>query len=174
VRAHLIPFPAGGGAAAPPAGSTATCRLDAADGSGWLLALTDTEDAAAYEVEHVAAHSHGAGSTAAVVEFPGPRDAAQVAADQRSSRDRVGPAAMQVPGNLGALVLRAGDGAMVAVAFADSPATLEASARAILSTPLLPGEDPALLGGPQRSTTCRVVGDDIAAFLRRTGAEVRA
>ena len=173
MHAHLIPFPSGGAVAAPPAGSTATCRLDAPDGSGWLLALTDAKDAA-FTVEHLDARPHGTGTSAAVVEFDGPRDAAQVAADRRASRERVGPAAMQVQGALGAVVLRAEDGAMVTVAFADSPATLEASARAILSTPLLPAEDPALLGGPQRYTTCQVIGDDVAAFLRRTGAEVTA
>ena len=33
-------------------------------------------------------------------------------------------------------------------------------------------EDPALLGGPQRYTTCQVIGDDVADILRRTGAQV--
>lgn len=172
MRAHLLPFPVGGAVAPPPA-ATAVCRLDAPSGSGWLLALTDADDAP-YEVEHVDARAHGTGTSAVVVEFDGPRDAAQVAADRRAARERVGPAAMQVQGALGAVVLRGPDGSMVTVAFADSEATLEASSLAILSTPLLPGEDPALLGGPQRYTTCRVVGDDVAAFLRRAGAAVPA
>ena len=172
MRAHLIPFAAGSAAAAP-AATTAACRLDAEDGSGWLLALTD-DLAAPFEVEHLDARSKGAGTSAAVVEFDGPRDAAQVAADRRASRDRVGPAAMQVQGALGAVVLRGGDGTMVTVAFADAPATLEASSLAIRSTPLLPGEDPALLGGPQRYTTCNVVGDEVAAVLRRAGTGVSA
>ncbi len=173
MHAHLIPFPTGGGVADAPAGATATCRLEAADGSGWLLALTGSADAP-YEVEHIDAHGAGGGTSAAVAEFTGPRDAAQVAADQRASRERVGPAALQVEGVLGALVLRAADGAMVTVGFADSPETLGAASRAILSTPLLPGEDPALLGGPQRFTSCRVTGDDVAAVLRRAGTEVPA
>lgn len=172
MRAHLIPFPAGGAVAAPTA-ATAVCRLDAKGGSGWLLALTETAEAP-YEVEHVDARSHGTGTSAAVVEFDGPRNAAQVAADQRASRERVGPAAMQVQGALGALVLRGGDGTMVTVAFADSAVTLDATSLAIRSTPLLPGEDPALLTGPQRYTTCEVVGDDVAEFLRRAGAAVPA
>ena len=172
MHAHLIPFPAGGAAAAPSA-ATAACRLDAQDGSGWLLALTDAAQAP-FEVEHLDARPHGTGTSAAVVEFDGPRGPAQVAADRRAARDRVGPAAMQVQGALGALVLRGRDGTMVTVAFADSPATLEASSLAIRSTPLLPGEDPALLGGPQRYTTCRVVGDDVAEFLRRASADLSA
>lgn len=172
MRAQLIPFPAGGAVAAPTS-ATAACRLEAPDGSGWLLALTENTEAP-YEVEHLDARPHGTGTSAAVVEFDGPRDAAQVAADQRASRERVGPAAMQVQGTLGALVLRGGDGAMVTVAFADSPATLDASSLVIRSTPLLPGENPALLTGPQRYTTCQVVGDDVAEFLRRAGTAVPA
>lgn len=170
MHAHLIPFTAGTTAPAAPSDSIASCRLDAADGSGWLLALTDRD--APYEVEQADGRPHGSGTSAAVLEFAGPRNAVQVAADRRASRERVSPAAMQVEGNLGALVLRAADGAMVTVAFADSPATLEASSRAILSTPLLPGENPALLGGPQRYTTCNVVGDAVAALLRRTASQL--
>lgn len=172
MHAHLIPFPVGATAPAAPVDSIASCRLDAADGSGWLLVLTD--DDAPYEVEQVDGRPHGSGTSATVVEFDGPRDAVQVAADRRASRERVSPAAMQVEGNLGALVLRAADGAMVTVAFGDSPATLEASSRAILSTPLLPGETPALLGGPQRYTACQVVGDGVAALLRRSAPQVTA
>lgn len=171
MRAHLLPFLAE--AVSPPAGSTASCRLNADDGSGWLLALTD-DPAAPYEVEQLEGRPHGSGTSAAVVEFDGPRDAVQVAADRRASRERVAPAALQVEGALGAVVLRAADGAMVTVAFADSRASLEASSRAILSTPLLPGEDPALLGGPERWTACTVVGDGVAAVLRRSSPAVTA
>lgn len=174
MRAYLLPFPSPGSTEVEaPAGATASCRLDAGNGSGWLLALTDDE-AAPYDVEQLDGHPHGAGTSAAVVEFSGPRDAAQVAADRRASRERVAPAALQVAGALGAVVLRAADGGMVTVAFADSPASLEASSRTILSTPLLPGEDPALLGGPDRYTLCQVVGDDVAAVVRSAGAAVTA
>ena len=105
MRAHLIPF-AAGSAAASPAATAAACRLDAEDGSGWVLALSDDLEAP-FEVEHLDARAGGTGTSAAVVEFDGPRDAAQVAADRRASRDRIGPAAMQVQGALGAVVLRA-------------------------------------------------------------------
>lgn len=164
MHAHLIPFRDEEDVAAPP-GTTASCRLDREDGAGWLLALTD-DPGAPYEVEDLWGRPDGSGSSAAVVEFDGPRDHVQVTADRRASRDRVAPAAMQVEGSLGAVVLRAADGAMVCVAFADSRASLEAASRAILSTPLLPGEDPARLGGPDRWTACQAVGDDVAALLR--------
>jgi hypothetical protein len=172
VHAHLLPVPVGGDVVAP-ADATASCRLRAADGSGWLLALTDGATAP-YEVEHVDGRSYGSGTSAAVVEFDGPRDATQVAADRRASRERVAPAAMQLEGTLGAITLRAADGGMVNVAFADSPASLEAASHAILSTPLLPGEDPRLLRGPDRYTVCSVEGDGVAAVLRSSGAEVTA
>lgn len=164
MHAHLIPVHDSEVVAAPE-GSAATCRLLADDGSGWLLALTD-DATGPYVVEQLEGRPHRTGISASVVEFDGPRDAVQVAADQRASRERVAPAAMQVEGTLGALVLRAADGGMVTVAFADSPASLEAGSRTILSTPLLPGEDPALLGGPDRYTVCTVQGDEVAAVLR--------
>jgi hypothetical protein len=172
VHAHLIPVPAGGHAAVPP-GSTASCRLRADDGSGWMLALTGA-DTAAYTVEQVHGRAHGSGGSAAVLEFDGPRDSVQVAADRRASQERIAPAALQVEGTLGAIVLRAADGAMVTVAFADSRASLEAGSRAILSTPLLPGEDPALLGGPDRYTACSVEGDGVADVLRSSSSVVGA
>ncbi len=172
MRAHLLLFHDGDDVAAPD-GCTASCRLLAADGSGWLLALTD-DASARYEVEQLEGRPHGSGTSAAVVEFDGPRDATQVAADRRASRERVAPAAMQVEGSLGAVVLRTADGGMVTIAFADSHSSLEAGSRAILSTPLLPGEEAALLSGPDRYTVCSVHGDDVAALLRSSTSGVSA
>lgn len=154
-------------ASSPP--PSARCRLAAVDGSGdWHLILWDDPAAALAEVERTGsgrllaveeAFLHAGGhSFAAVVEFDGPRSAPHVAADRFASRQRIAPAAAQVPGTGGAVVLRADDGGMVTVALADSVATLEAASRAILSTPLLPGEDPSLLGGADRWTACRVEG----------------
>lgn len=172
MRAHLLLLHDGDDVAVPE-GGIASCRLLAADGSGWLLALTN-DTSACFEVEQLAGHPHGSGTSAAVVEFHGPRDATQIAADRRASRERVAPAAMQVEGSLGAVVLRAEDGGMVTVAFADSPTSLEAASRAILSTPLLPGEDSTLLSGPDRYTVCSVHGDELAALLRSSTSEVTA
>lgn len=164
MHAHLRPVQPDDGTS-PPDGSTASCRLDAGDGSGWLLCLTDGA-IGDYQVEDLWGRPDGSGAWAQLVEFDGPRDAAQVAADRRSGRDRVWPAASQVDGTLGALVLRAPDGAMAVVAFADSRSSLEASDRAIMSTPLLPGEDPALLHGPDRSAVYRVHDDGVTDVLR--------
>lgn len=121
-----------------------------------------------YAVEDLSS-TPGAGTSAAfaaLTQFDGPRSAAQVAADQRSGRERVWPAAAAVPGVLAALALRADDGALVVVALAESEAALEAAGRAIMSTPLLPGEDPALLGGPTRQTVCRAAGTGLDRLLQ--------
>lgn len=168
MHAHLLPLPPGS-QLAPPPGTVASCRLDG-DGRGWLLALTEQAAGASHQVEDWWSHPAGSAGFATVTEFAGPRDAAQVGADRRSGPDRVWPAASQVDGVLGALVLRGADGAMVVVGFAASPAALEAASRAIGSTPLLPGEDPALLRGPDRSTACRVTDDGLAALLRTYAA----
>ncbi len=91
-------------------------------------------------------------------------------ADRLSSR-RIWSAVSQVPDVLGALVLRADDGAMAVLAVAGSTAALEASVRTLLSTPLLPGEDPALLTGPSRAVDCRLTGSTVVDLL---GAAVPA
>lgn len=164
MRAHLIPIPSDG-ESTPPTGSTASCRLDG-PASSWLLALTD-DAAAPYAVED-ARLVEGDVAWAALTEFDGPRDEAQVQADRRSGRERVEPAAMQVDGARGFVSLRAADGANVVIGFADREATLDAISRAIMSTPLLPGEDPALLGGPDRYTACRLRDDSVTTRLRST------
>jgi hypothetical protein len=168
VHASLLPLTAGSNPAPPP-GALASCRLDG-DEAAWLLVLTEESPGAGYEVEDLFGPVAGTATRAAVTEFDGPRDAAQVAADRRSGRERVWPAAAQVEGTCGAVALRGGDGAMVVVAFAESQAALEAASRAILSTPLLPGEDPALLRGPDRYTACSVVGHGVVEVLRARGA----
>lgn len=167
MHAHLLRLTPGSNTATPPE-AVASCRLDG-DESAWLLALTE-ETSAPYHVEDFWSRAQGGAAFAAVTEFDGPRDAAQVEADRRSGRERVWPAASQIDGVLGAMALRGRDGAMVVVAFAASHAALEAASRAILSTPLLPGEDPALLRGPDRWTSCRVVDDRLTALLRARAA----
>jgi hypothetical protein len=162
MRAHLLPL-AAATATAPPAGALASCRLEGADG-GWLLALTDRSGP--YEVEEVLSRPGGGTDRAVLVTFEGPRDATQVAADRRSNRDRAWPAASQVDGVAGSLTLRGDDGAMVVIAFAASDAAHEAAREAILSTPLLPGEDPLLLRGPDSSTACAVTDDGVGELLR--------
>jgi hypothetical protein len=88
--------------------------------------------------------------------FDGPRSAVQVAADRRSD-DRVRPAIQTVPGYCGSVTGLAEDGGFVLVVLAVSAEALHEGERRIMSTELLPGEDPALLTGPDRMDLLSVV-----------------
>lgn len=172
MNAHLLRFRAGSMPPLPP-GTRGSCLLQPVDGGdGWLLALTP--DPAPWAVEDVQGLPHAAPAFASVVEFDGPRDAVQVRADQRSGRERIWPASAQVDGTAGAVVLRAPDGGMWVAAFADSTAAIDAAVDAILSTPLLPGEDPTLLRDPDRQSTCAVTADDGLTALLRDAATAGA
>ena len=172
IYAHLLQIPTGA-----PAGMAASgLRLTAVERDRtWLLTLGGDEEVLRaevgaqggrlLEVEDVSDLDGAHAEVAALVEFDGPRSPEQVAADRFATRERVAPAARQVPGTCGAICLRGEDGAYVAVAFARTEQVLEAASRTILSTPLLSGEDPELLGGPDRWTACRVEGTEHLAAL---------
>jgi hypothetical protein len=96
-------------------------------------------------------------SYAQVTWFDGPRSPVQVAADDWAGRERIWPAVSAVAGSVGAWILRADGRGMVVVAFATSIGTFEQIQRAIMGTELLPGEDPALLAGPDRQDIHRVL-----------------
>ena len=85
-----------------------------------------------------------------IVYFDGPRPPAEADAIDRANRERIAPAVRSIPGNLGAFVGRNPDGSLVVVALTTSLQAIEDSQRALMSTELLPGEDPAQLTGPQR------------------------
>ncbi|MEJ7772612.1 MAG: hypothetical protein WKF51_11975 [Geodermatophilaceae bacterium] len=87
---------------------------------------------------------------AMVVHFEGPRPQAEADAIERANRERIAPVVRAIPGNLGALIGRNPDGSSVVIALTTSLQAIEDSQRAIMSTALLPGEDPAQLGGPTR------------------------
>ena len=57
--------------------------------------------------------------------------------------------------------LRAADNAYLVVILAESMDTFDAAQQAIMSTELLPGEDPALLTGPDRISFYRLVHADL-------------
>lgn len=80
----------------------------------------------------------------------GPRAPAHAEALERANRERISPAVRDVPGNLGVLVGYHTDGSSVVVALTAALQVIEDSQRAIMSTALLPGEDAALLTGPDR------------------------
>lgn len=114
-----------------------------------------------YEVEEdwpgVAAGERPEAAT--VIYFDGPLSAARLEAARWSSRERILPATRDLPGRVRTLVLFDPDEAKAAiVTLATSMPALEAIGQAVMSTELLPGEDPALLTGPDRFEICRVVG----------------
>jgi hypothetical protein len=89
--------------------------------------------------------------------FDGPRTPAQLAAADFAARERIVPAVNRVGGAVRAYVLRQDDGSEVVVSLADTEDDLIAVQKAIMSTELLPGEDPALLPGPDRVEVYPVV-----------------
>ena len=89
--------------------------------------------------------------------FDGPRSAAQAEAARRANDDRIKPALEGVPGFARGYVLgRPRDLAMVVVQLATSTEALDGIADVVFGSALLPGEDPALLTGPDRAELYRV------------------
>ncbi|KOV83824.1 hypothetical protein [Nocardia sp. NRRL S-836] len=93
---------------------------------------------------------------AQLVYFDRPRSPQQLAAADFAARERIVPAAESVPGNIRTYVLRRADGSEVVVSFAETEQALIDTQKAIMSTSLLPGEDPALLSSADRVEICRV------------------
>jgi hypothetical protein len=82
--------------------------------------------------------------------FAGPRTPEQVAAEDFAGRKRIIPAVSQTGHRIRVYVMRRDDGAQIVMSVADSEQALLDAQKAIMSTELLPGEDPALLPGPDR------------------------
>ena len=96
-----------------------------------------------------------------VVEFSGPRTEEWVAAEQRAATDRLGPATDGIDGIVSVIRMRAADNAYMVVVLAESMDVFDVASHAIMSTELLPGEDPELLGGPDRISFYRLVHADL-------------
>ena len=90
--------------------------------------------------------------------FDGPRAPEQVAAEDLAGRQRIWPAIRNLSGLVAIYVLRGRDLGSVVITLTTSAETLDAAARAVMSTELLPGEDPALLPGPDRIEIHHVTG----------------
>ncbi len=122
-------------------------------------------DVSVYEV--VDSQAGTAASDAAVVAqltvFDGPRSEAQAAAADRAGRERLWPATRDLPGLVGVHVLRDDGNGVVVLSLATGIEVLEAAQRAVLSTELLPGEDPALLSDPDRVQVHRVLAARLPA-----------
>ncbi len=96
-----------------------------------------------------------------VVEFSGPRSEEWVAAEQRASTERLGPATEGIDGIVSITRMRAADNAYLVVILAESMDAFDMALQAIMSTALLPGENPELLGDPDRVGFYRLVHADL-------------
>jgi hypothetical protein len=97
-------------------------------------------------------------SYARLMYFDGPRAPEQAAAEDLAGQRRIWPAICGLSGLVGTYVLRGPDLGCVVITLATSVETLDAIARAVMATELLPGEDPALLPGPDRIEIHHVTG----------------
>ncbi|MFE9642716.1 hypothetical protein ACFYO0_00860 [Streptomyces sp. NPDC006365] len=89
---------------------------------------------------------------AALLDFDGPQGPARIAAARRAFHNRLGPVLRQTPGLVRVLVLWQPETcAHVVLTIAVSLPALADIGKAVDTTQLLPGEDPALLPGPDRA-----------------------
>jgi hypothetical protein len=72
-----------------------------------------------------------------------------------------GPVTEGIDGIVSMTRMRAADHAYLVVVLAESMDAFDAASQAIMSTELLPGEDPELLGGPDRISFYRLVHADL-------------
>jgi hypothetical protein len=97
-----------------------------------------------------------------IVTFDGPRSPDIVEASARAGRDRIAPLIEANPtlreGLLGGFRAVAPDGAECFVAIARDAAALDLLGQVVMTSELLPGEDPALLPGPDRTDRYEVTG----------------
>jgi len=82
--------------------------------------------------------------------FDGPRTPEQIAASDFARRERIVPAVSKLSHSFRAYLLRQQDGSEIVVTIAESEQALLDMQNAIIGTELLPGEDAALLPGPDR------------------------
>jgi len=95
-------------------------------------------------------------SHAALLHFDGPQAPEQVAAADFGWRERIWPAIADLPGLVGVYALVRHDLGALIIHLSTSMAALETVGQTVMSTKLLPGEDPALLRGPDRIEFHRV------------------
>jgi hypothetical protein len=96
-----------------------------------------------------------------VVIFDGPRTPDWVAAEIFADEHRLWPATRELPGLVRFLRLRGDDNTTIVVILAETADAIDASTRAVMSTALLPGENPALLTRPDRIGVYRLIHADL-------------
>ena len=93
--------------------------------------------------------------------FDGPRSQELIAAADRAGQERIEPAILARPDLrddlVAVYVLRRPDGGEITVVIVEHDDTLDKAGEVVMGTDLLPGEDPALLPGPDRVERYEVV-----------------
>jgi hypothetical protein len=126
-----------------------------------LVGWSETGPGRYHLIETRPGRSAGPATYLQVVEFSGPRSEEWVAAEQRAAVGRLGPATEGIAGIVSVLRMRAADNAYLVAVLAESLDVFDAASQAIMSTDLLPGEDPAFLDGPDRISFYRLVHADL-------------
>lgn len=97
-----------------------------------------------------------------ITTFDGPRGHDLVEASERAGRDRIAPLIEANPslreGLIGGFRALAADGAECFVALARDSESLDLLGQVVMTSELLPGEDPALLPGPDGFARYEVAG----------------
>ena len=101
-----------------------------------------------------------------IVWVNGAGDPAVADAAERGGRERINPAVQDVEGLVGVLAFRSADHRILVVGTTTALETHTEVAHRIAGTPLLPGEDPALLPGPDGAVLGRVVRADVPQAVR--------
>lgn len=150
------------GGAAEHNGASERLRLARVAGSGELLVnLWDREPAGPevyqVEVDKPLTDAGKPAEFAAVVTFSGPVSQPVKDASDRAGHERIGPAMVGHPGAVRMLALwQPEQRRQVIITMATSMQSLEEGGRKVSSLPLLPGEDVALLPGPDHVELFRV------------------
>ncbi len=147
---------------APPAGPDPSLRLRLIGGPITMAVQLWPErpaDPAAYEVvaDHGLTEPDKTPTAASVVTFDGPLSDDVLEAAERAGRERITPAMAGHPGGVRLIALVQPElRRHVVITLATSIESLQESGRKIAELPLLPGEDVALLPGPDRVEMFRV------------------
>jgi hypothetical protein len=96
-----------------------------------------------------------------VVTFEGSRTDEWARAEERAATGRLWPATRDIAGIVQVLRMRRPDNGNVTVILAESVDAIDAAQQAIMSTRLLPDEDPALLSRPDSIVLYRIVHADL-------------
>lgn len=103
-----------------------------------------------------------------MISFDGPHTPEWADAEQRAADGRLWPATRDIVGVVRVLRMRTEDNAYIVAILTDSVEAIEEASQAVMSTPLLPDEDPRLLTPPDRMQIYRLVHADLPAGVATT------